>query len=238
MPESSSFLTYMIVVGIIIAIGYSLISRSKTKFKDFKPKLFSETIYDDLKKKTVNQGIKIRKGKLLIGIHEIAFIDRFLECKGKFAVYLFNSKKNELTTLDPNKDQDYDLLLLRAKSRHFIWRLFGIRKSFYMLQASDKDGKKLYYVDDKAKRFIFPSTVDLVSYGNVWINSEYGAEYINEISMKRLNEQTLMYLENWPDKLSHLEVEGAKRERIARVYTELDKGKYEENKKAGDSVVT
>lgn len=228
------YIAVIVIIGIIFSI---FLKKRKIGFKEFKPQLFEKTIYDELKKKVDLQGIKIIRGKLLISFHQIARIDRYFAAKGKFALTLFDPKNKEFNVQPKEQDEEFNLLILRGKNPFFLWRLLSIKFHYYILKFTDND-KRIIKFDDKSNRFILPESIDLVSYGNVWTNSTESIEYINDISMKRMNEETMMHLENLPDKLVHLELEQAKLERTGRILTEQEKSKYEERKKASDTSIT
>jgi hypothetical protein len=106
--------------------------------------------------------------------------------------------------------------------------------------------KKKYYIlnRDKVKHdlnndiFYIQDKVDIIPFGDVWIMDDDGLEYLSDVSIKRMNEQTMMWLEFLPDRVSHLELAQARKERISRIESDIERRKYEERKDTGDTTIT
>ena len=240
---ATSFFDNPIVVGLILlgVIGFVVGSLYKRKtgtenFKDFVPRKFSESNIKDMKDKIDNQGTKY-KGQLYIGLKKICKIDKYYIGKGKFALSVYDPKTKSFTVQGKEKETQYELMFLRAKSTNILFRLFGIRKVYYLLNYKEKDVKTMKF-DEINNKIFLPYSTDLTSYADIWVNSADSIEYINNISMKRTNEDIMMLLENMPDRVVHLEIEQAKRERISKIITDLEKGKWEERKDAGDTTIS
>lgn len=231
---------YIVALALIVGFGYIIylfLNRSKKdSYKDFQFQSFEKTIKNGFKSKIDNQGIPIN-GYLYIGHHLIRFVDRYLFIKGNMAQMLLDLKKNIMQSDEKSKDQKYEFLILRMKNKNIIYRFLGIFKQYVVIDVYF-DKKRILRSDMEHGRFFLPENIDLTSYGNVWVTSDAGMEYINDISIKRMNEQIMMNLENMPDKVVHLELEQAKKERINRTITELEKSKYDDLKKAGDTTTS
>ena len=222
------------VIGFVVSMLYKR-KMSTDNFQDFKPQKFSATTIRDMKEKIENQGTKY-KGQLYVGLKKICRIDKYYIGKGKFALSIYDPKTKSFAVEGKDKDTEYELMFLRAKSNNIIYRLLGFRKVYYLLNFKEKDVKTMKF-DEINKRIYLPHSTDLTSYGDVWVNSADSIEYINNISMKRTNEEIMMHLENMPDRVVHLEIEQAKRERISKIITDLEKGKWEDRKDAGDTTI-
>lgn len=227
-------LIFLGVIGFVVSMLYKK-KMSTDKFKEFEPQKFSATTIRDMKQKIDNQGTKY-KAHLYVGLKKICKIDKYYIGKGKFALSIYDPKTKSFAVQDKEKDTEYELMFLRAKSNNIIFRLLGFRKVYYLLNYKEKDVKTMKF-DEINNRIYLPHSTDLTSYGDVWVNSADSIEYINNISMKRTNEEIMMHLENMPDRVVHLEIEQAKRERISKIITDLEKSKWEERKDAGDTTV-
>ena len=226
---------YMVFIGVAGAVIYLIFSKKQQTFKDFKPQRFDKTIYDELQKKTNTYGKSIT-AKLFIGLTPIARIDKFKIIEGKFENVVYDSLTRK-AVIDENNPIHYKFLILRAKSQNVFFRLLGLRKSFYIIEIP-KEKPNFIKFDARANRFILPENADMWSYGNVWVFSDNAVEYINDISIKRMNEQIMMYTENFPDKTIHLEQATARKERIERIISDIDKSKWEKRKSVEESVIT
>lgn len=243
----SLIVVYGSVAGLCIAvflITLKKIGKKKTfTLKDLKMKSLGENTYKDMTDKVEQHGKKMpffKSGKLWIGLNEICHVDRWLTTKGKLESPEFDYKKKEIFFKNAEKDAvDYDFLILRTRNKKIILRWLGLKKSYYIFNAkSKKDKKPTYYHDTKDRRFIFKEHTDMQSYGNVWICSNEAEEYIDNLSIKRMLEQIMMLVEYIPDKATHLEIDNAQKERLARVFTDLEKSKYDDSKKADQTVVS
>lgn len=224
------------VVGFVVSMFYKR-HMGTDKFKDFEPQRFSATTINEMKSKIDTQGTKY-KGELYVGLKKICKIDKYYVGKGKFALAVFNPKDKSFTVQGTDKDTKYELMFLRGRSKNIIYRILGLRKSYYLLKYKGDKLAATMKFDEINKRIFLPPSTDLTSYGDVWVNSADSIEYINDISMKRTNEEIMMHLENMPDRVVHLEIEQAKRERISKIITDLEKSKWEDRKSAGDTTIS
>ncbi len=229
-----------IAIPIAITIILLILFRGKLKhgisFKDFKSRGLAETFMEELKSKVDLTGIVVKKATLFMGFRQIGRIERYKIVKGKFSKAYFDDKTKSVA-VDPEGDTEYDLMIMRSKNNFFIYRWLGMKKHYFIFKYHENE-KKIVEFDPLTNRFFININMDLVTYGNVWTNSEESIEYLNNISQKRMNEETMMHLENLPDKIVHLELEQAKKERTGRLFTDLERSKYEERKTADDTVIS
>lgn len=221
----------MIIAGVVFVIILIFRFKKKKKPKDFEPQLFSKTVYEEFKKKLDTFGLKMKKGRLYISFHEIARIEKYAHVKGRLPQIIVDLKKRTIDTGKKEDDVDFDFLILRCKSNNFIMRILSMGKQYFLLKDNEIN------IDTIQRKIFLPQGIDLTSYGNVWLNHNFGIEYINDISLKRMSEQMMTHYENMPDRVIHIEGDTAKRERLARTYTELEKGKYDKTKKGDDTEV-
>lgn len=219
-------------IVIVMIVVISIILRNKQGiFKTFVPRLFGETVYDEMKKKMNLHGNKV-KGKMYIGFHKIALVERYMHTTGKMAGFLWDEKTREM--VEEDKTTNYKFMILRCKSNNLLFRLLGLKKMYFILKNEDD---KITF-DEKETKIFLPVGTDLKSYGNVWHNSEIAMEYVNDISIKRMDEQIMTHVENAPDRIVHLEMQLAKNERLARTLSDIEKGRYEKTKTADETVIS
>ncbi len=237
--------TTVLIIGIIVVISiafYNLFGKKKQGFKDFRPVLFEDTVSKELRKKLNLYGKKIKKGKIIIGFNVIAHIDRYYETKGEMPIVTYDEDKGSFDfTENPEGEKatvEYDFTLFRLKNKFFLIRWLGLKKSYMIMRNTDKDGKELVKFDDKTNRFFFPKGTEFDSYGNIYNESPDAKEYLNNISFLEMLQQTQTHLQNIPDRTVHLEIEQAKKERLAQKYYDLESAKYEKIKKGDETTVS
>jgi len=247
-------LPIIMVFAIIIFIAIIILKKHKKNeitFKEFKPRPLKKTLDEDLKGKMKLFGIYCRKGSLFIGFNKIANFDKYFNIRGWFELMTWDPKGKEFTLPDkPIKSTDknqkiqqkddlkYDLLCIQAKNKFFLLRWLGICKFFLILKMRDDNEVPCLRFDPINSSIILNTGTDLTSWGKIWSNSMDAIEYLNDISIKRLNEQAQMHMENMPDKVVHLEMEQAKKERSNKIFVEQEKSKYKERESAGDTTIT
>jgi len=224
----------IVIVVAVLAFVFSMIFKKKMpRFKEFKPVQFKDTVYDDLMEKVKNQGLKLKKGKLIIGVNKIADIHKWIRVQGHFTSYFYDQKSKELKVDDKAEEVKYDMMVFLCKSKNIIFRIFGFKKYFFLLKK-----ESFLKFDELSNSFILEEGTDLVSYGNIWINSQDSIEYLHDISIKKMNIELMCALENYPNKIVHLEMAQAKKERLYREMVETDKSRYEATKKGEDTVIS
>ena len=225
----------VIVVVAVLAFGISIIlkKRKMPKFDEFKPTRFRDTIYYELMDKVKNQGLKIKMGKLIIGVNKIADIEKWIRVQGHFTNYTYDQKTKKMEIVEGGEPPKYDMMVFLCKSKNIFLRIFRRGKYFFLLKK-----ESFLKFDDISNSFILEEGTDLVSYGSVWINSQDSIEYLHDISIKKMNVELMEALENYPNKIVHLEMQQAKKERLYREMVETDKSKYESIKRGEDTVIS
>lgn len=231
-----------VIIGAIFlfALGFVImIFVKKGKFQNtFKEKPLKEIVEDDLKAKLNVDGIKVKKTKLFHSYFDMGFVEKYLIVKKTFASLLYDPKTQLYEVADSEEDVVHDLLIIRTKARSIFFRMFGIKKNNFILDYLDENGEKIIEFSPTTKKIVLPSTMTLEPYANVWLNSKTGAEYVNDVSIKRMVEQQQQHLVNIPDKTIFLEIEHTKKIATAKTFAEIDKRRYEEMKDADQSVVS
>jgi len=205
---------FFAVFGIILVIIiYKFFIKKKDKglsLEEFRPQPIEKTLEEELKGKIDIIGVEMKRGRLKIGVNDAGRIERYALFKGKMPTYTYDKKTKQITIKKDAEEHEYEFVLIRCKADNFIARLFGINKKFFLLKASD------VVFDVKAKRIFFPQGIDLMSWGDIWTNNELAAEYLTDISVKRMLLQTQSHVENMPDKIIVLETDTSRRERLAK----------------------
>ncbi len=247
----------MIVFGVMacgagLVLYYMIFKGGKDKlFKPFVAQPLKKTLKDELDNKLKMHGEDGGGYDLYLGNNKFAKVNKWLEVNWKDFKAKFKETNKNIYVNEKETDS-YKLILFKCFSSSIILRFLGMGAQYYAIQADYtkiiKKGKtkddedeteiiKTYHIDHDGRKFIFPKYMDLVTYGKVWVNSDVSRDYLQNISIKRMLEQTQMYLENFPDKSVHLENETARIERISKTKVDLEKGKYEESKLTGETKI-
>lgn len=223
----------LIIIGIIILFVFGLKRKQKDSFVEFKPRKSKDTIYDELKKKVRLQGLRINKGKIIIGVNKVADIEKWMRIKGKFTPYMYDENNKEYVIDDSAEETPYDLLVFLAKNKNWLLRVLGLKKFYFLLNYNS-----FLRFDDLSNSFILEDGTDLILYNDVFCNSSHAMEYLHDISIKRMNIEVMTAIENYPAKVVHLEMQQAKKERLNREIMETERAKYDSIKKAEDTAVS
>jgi hypothetical protein len=233
------------VMLVIFVVGYYLIKsfRGRDDYK-YNPIPLEKIANNEMKRKFQILGVSAKTGwfscgKLFVGINKVADIRKYYITKGVFQNVVYDEKKRSLEIVidEKNPPVEYDLMFFEAKNKSWIKSFLGLDNEYYIIQYKDKE-MDLVKTDPKELRFFLPHDTDLTAYGDVFTNHQNGLEYIQDLGLKFLSEQTTTHLINSSDKVVILEMAQAKRERTDRIYMEHDKGKWDDRKQAGDTTIT
>lgn len=230
----------IVIVGVVIASILLMKGRFRKSEKEYEPEKFTDTINKDLKRSMDlhGEGFSLfSPGKLYLGMKVLGIIDKYYFGSGKFASYYFDDEKKDFMVEEKDKDETYNLAFIRIKGPSFFHKIFAIGKRYIIVKRYDKGKKELLHFDVEKRRIILPSDTHLQSYGNVWHNCFDSLEYVNDIAMKRLNETTMTHLQCFPDKIVLFNEEQLKKERLGRIYSEIESKKWEKRKNAEDTVI-
>ncbi len=245
MAEAIDTGTMMLLAGVIvvaIVVGGFIFKKKGTKFKEFVPIPVEKIYTSSLDKKLKGFGHKLKKGKIVLGYQHKFHIDRFMTIRSKFPMFEYDpNEKDHKPILDKEGEvitNQADFIIFRLKAKFFLWRWFGIKKSYMIIREKDEDGKPILKFDDSMKRFILPQNIDFFMYGNIWTESIHARDYLNNVSMLFELQAQQTHLVNTPDRFIHLEKEQIKRENLLKTTAEIDRKKYEEIKRAEDEVIS
>jgi len=224
---------FMIAMAVIGYLIYYFVSRKNQK--EFKSVPFHETVQKDIKM-TLKRTGKACNGKLKIGYQTIGFIDRFLVQKGKFP-FMEYDQNNKTFRHVHNNDSNFNLLLLRTKSDNFFIRMFlswfGVGYQYFILNNS-----RIVYNDPINNIWVLQDNEYVIPYGNIWINSDHAMEYLDDISMKSSKESIMTHMENYADRIVHLEIKTARENQLKRADAQIQKERWESAKRIDENVIT
>lgn len=219
----TTFPNYLIVIAVIIGyIVYTFYSKRKAPADVFQFEDFRESVYIATEKLIDTFGIKIN-AYLVKGIEPLGKISKFYNYKGKiqypFPKEVKDKKKEEV--------KDADLWIMRLGDKSFFDRIFGGKKPEYLVI----DTKHLEPYEGTRRRWAVKENVSFTPYGNVFISSEIGLAYINDISFKRMQEEILTHTQNFPRKVAYLELKQAKIMERYEAQIEKKSAQYDKYKK-------
>lgn len=228
----------MIIAILIFGSAYFLKRKSSgasQKFEKFEPIPTEKTVDKELSEKFRYHGRKFKKGKLVTGFHKIANVSKYLFAVGKFSNLIYDPRTKMYSVDKTNPTTDYRLLFIATRPKGFInWLLQ--RKAFYIIDPYEQD-KKVVTIDHTKKTINLPDNLDIKRYFNVWCISNSALEYLNVISQETMLMRVTSALENYPEKIQHLEMETIKKIGLQREMTAIEKSKWEERKESKDSTI-
>ena len=232
----------MIVYGIYVAIpiviiffAYKYFSNNNPKIKDFKAQPLKTTLFNELKSKTDQFGATTKGFKLIRDFQIVGHPRKYMLIDIEMPKYTIDPKSKSVKVLDA-KPIKTRLMITKSGNKNIILRFLQLKDDYFIFEL--KEGfEEMIKIEAEKKRICIQGTIDFETFGNVWIMSESGHEYLSNISIKRALEQNVMHSENMADRVVHYDIQQAKLERRDRVITELEKSKYEDKKNAGDSTI-
>jgi hypothetical protein len=239
MPQAQGPDMSIMIFGALIIVGGVLIwyFMKNRKPKDFKPKPFKEQNFAELMNMLKRNGTKCRGGKLHIGFHRVAHVTRFLEAAGKFNAMVYDAKKRNFRPAKPDEgsDKKFDIVLFRAHPQNFFLRqLNKIFQMWHDVYVIDNTTMRPY--DPDGNRFFLKQNEFMISYGGVWCNdSKDTQEFINDLALKRITEETLTMAENLGPRLMYLETITARHVTRLSAEAKSTKEKYDSLKTADDT---
>lgn len=221
--------------GIILA--YFILTRYVFTEKEdtFEIKTIEEAVTEDLEKKFDLRGIGV-KSSLYQGMNFMGTVKSWIREQGYFEPMMFDTKKREFV-VKPNATKiKYDLYIFRIDNGNFLTSLLGMTEKKYAVV----DSKHLIGFDNddkhggKSRRWVVHNSISFQCFGGAFITSDYGKEYISDISIKNSHENVLTHLMNYPNKVVYIEMEHAKRINYYLKKKEIDSKMWEKYKRGSD----
>ena len=239
---NSPYFLPAVAVGLVFAFFYLYRSGKFGKGEEkYKPSEdFKTTINKDLKENMDlhGQGFGLfSPAKLYIGMKQIGLIDKFYYGKGKFASYYFDDEKKDYLVEEESKDESYELCFIRLKGSSIIHQILGIGKKYVIIKAKDNKENELLTFEPQKRAMQLPRDTHLRLWGDVWHNCKEGTEFVNDVSIRRLAEVTMTHVQCFPDKVVLFDTDQLRKERLGRIYSEIESKKWEKRKNAEDTVI-
>lgn len=217
-----------IIAGISIYVLYWYFKR-KPKEDTFEIETFEDTLLKDVDEKFKLKGIKT-KASLTQGFDYLGDIDMWLRERGVHNPLVFDDQ-NKVFVQDPErKPKKYDIYIFRIWKTNKLFKMLGFGKKKYVIADYDH----LANIDSTRgfKRWNLKPSIQLVLWGNIFVSSEAGEEYLTDIGIKRSHENTLTFLINYSRKIIYLEMKHSKAMDKYAKYKEIDRATWDRYKKA------
>lgn len=196
----------IIVVSIILIWYYFFKSPPEDKFEI---ETFNEIVLGDLDEKFKIKGIKTKAG-LSQGFDYFGNIDQWTRERGRMYPMVYDAKQERFIEANPEKykPKEYDLYIFRIIKGNFLTKLLRLATKKYVI--IEKQHLSNLEFDTKFRGWNILNSIQLTRWGNVFISSEIGEEYLTDIAIKRSHENTLTFLMNYSRKIIYLEMRHAK----------------------------
>ncbi len=221
---------YIILPVIAGGIIYYLMKKYYWTGEEFVLEEFKDTIQEELDARFKTEGLR-SKSRLMRGIDFLGNIDAWINVKGTHEIMSYDPTKKEYVK-SKETPIPYNMYLLRKPPQTFFDKYIFREKNTYFLINKKQFDK----FDPVTKSFNIKEDIQLFIFGNCFISSESGEEWITDISVKRANENTLTFLQNYSRKIIHLELTHAKTIDRYRTKTGLKKEQWESMKKEAEDV--
>lgn len=198
------FLLLIIVVIAVIAIYIW----KKAHEQEFELVDFREEGYEDIEKKLDLFGTKVN-GFLTRGFDPIGHVMKYHHEKGEHKPFKVDKKTQKIYVDDSVSAIPYDFYIFQIGNKIRILRWIGIGTKYVIVDTKFivnlNPFERLKYVWNINK------DIQFINWGNIYVCSTAGEEYVTDIAMKRSNENTVTYLMNYAKKIIYLEMQHAKK---------------------------
>lgn len=219
---------FILIVAVVIFILYWYVSK-KPQEDTFEIENFEDVLFTDVEEKFKLKGIRT-KASLTQGFDFLGDVDTWIRERGKHQPLKYDSKIEQFIE-DPNQNpHEYDLYIFRIWNANFIFKKLGIGQKKYVVV--DVDHVANLDTRTSHKKWNLKPAIQLMRWGNIFVSSEAGEEYLTDIAIKRSHENTLTFLMNYSRKIIYLEMKHSKTmDKYAR-QKEIDSEQYNKYKKA------
>ncbi len=236
----AGWLIILIVIALFLVPIILLIMKKKSSSFKINMIPVEKTFTNELDAKFKLIGNKLKSGKVIKDFRNVGKIDKYMKTKMFFPDI---EKKDDGFHPIENKEgetqgQEVDLAIFKLKNNLFLWRWLGVKKNYLIVREKDEKGTDNLKFDDRFNRVQLPEKMDIYLYGNIWTDSLEARQYLNSISQIFEMQQERTLSQNTANRVSALEIEHAQKERLAKVFAEIEKGKYEEIKKKEDEILS
>jgi hypothetical protein len=219
----------LILIGILIGAVAMILIYKYIKGKDenlFEFEKFEDTVIKDIKENFEFEGRK-SKAKLIHGfLNPIGDVNKILVKKGKWQLMKYNESKQKFEVvmqdvkIDTAKKDAKGKPIIRTESRpvtkEYDLKIFKIQEGWFIFKTTyfvAVDSKYLNY-DPLRRIWDIAESVPIHSYGKVWMCSEQGQTFLDDISFRRALENNMTFIQNYSRKVIWLETKFAERSEL------------------------
>ncbi len=197
----TTFPNYLIIIAVVIGyIIYTFYSKKQKRESVFEIEDFRESAYVETEKLINNFCIDI-DCYLVKGIETLGRISKYYNIVGTIQFPVPEElKKKKIET------KETDLWIFRLGKKSIFDFIFGGKQYEYLIIGNDH----IEPYDGTRKRWAIKENVAFIPYGNCFVTSTIGVEYLNDISFRRMQEEILTHTQNFPRKVAYLELKQAK----------------------------
>ena len=225
----------IMVIGILIL--FFILRRLKHK-KEFEFVSFARIIDDDFKKKFELKGLDVN-GTLTQGFEFLGKVNKLIHEKANMDILYYDPKNDRFfRPKDKPLTRIYDLYLFRLDQKGFFlirWlrNMLGIGKWPYVVVDS---GNIENFGGPRAQMWNIKSQIAFQRFGEVFVTSEMGKDYLSDLATKYAHESELTYIANYPNKLIFLEMDHAKYVNRISSKKNIESRAYKEYKRGNEDV--
>lgn len=219
-----------LIGGIIVFLFYHYIWKKEDKLV-FEFEKFEDIVHDDLKKTFELQGIS-SKATLTHGINNpIGRVDKWFKQSGEWSVMEYNETQKKYlpkeVSFKKEKIDDQGKIIKNKKGEpEYVIEKKPLKVPYdlhvFRLKPNGWFGDPNYVIaeskhmtfDTLGKRWQLDPRVILKSFGKAWITSEFGEQYLQDISFRRSLENNLTFLMNQSRKVIFLETAFAQKNEL------------------------
>lgn len=196
----------IIIIAIVAYVAYYILTMKKGKGEGFIIEDFRESVFTSTEKLINLFGSDV-DAFLVRGVEYLGRITKYYHHKGAIEHgYPENTTKMILKKgKQENKVELVDIWIFKIGNSGIIEKIFGGKVDY--LAVKDEH---LNEFNPHKKQFSIKENVSFTPYGGIFITSQEGEDYANDISFRRSQEEILTHLQNFPRKVAYLELGQAK----------------------------
>jgi hypothetical protein len=219
----------LILIGVLVGAVAMVLIYKYVKGKDdnlFEFEKFDDTVIQDVEKNMNFEGRK-SKSKLIHGfLNPIGDVEKILQKKGKFQLMKYNESKQKFEVVEQDIKIDTGRIgkdkkpIIRTEKRpvtkEYDLKMFKVVEGWFIFRTTHyviADSKYLNY-DPLRRIWDIAESVPIRSYGKVWMCSEQGQIFLDDISFRRSLENNMTFLQNYSRKVIWLETKFAERSEL------------------------
>lgn len=225
------------VVGFLFALWFVL-KYYKPSPEQFEIEKFSEVVNRDLTKSLDVLGVRTKNAKLLKGLVKIGDIAKMRHDKGIITkTYVVDpsvqkkTAEGRMMSIAQNQEVKkvvqevpYDMHVFEVNVGDSFINIFGKGDERFVIDSN------LIHYDPVRNLYQINENANLVRYGDVWITSSTGKDFVTDIAWKRGLENQVEETMNLAKKTTYLEMRHSKKIDTVEKASELEQAKYKQYK--------